>query len=376
MKTFIKTTFFITFFFIVLSLTSCKAKQEELPVVSDLPHYTQVTAIESKNDAADVFKVENRSLYNIGKIENIIDMVYNIKSSVYVYSISISKGENLTNNKLEIIKDNRKRELKDFYAALDMRISPSGDKLAFRTYSKDSLESAEGLKIYDIKNSKYLNLNSKVLVSGNLYQWIDENKIIYYGSIEGQKNSNKIYLYDFSSNKEEVYLDNIDGYCMYIAPVNSGVLFLARKDDKSKLYYYDSKNNSVKEIEGSLDEIYKSITNTKNGEVFLLAQEDEGNAALYKFSTENLKLERITYDFPKQIDISTGVGMDEEGNVYFSGLQDEGEKDKKDVFMYDNKERSINLISTHEGKYSIYSSMKWNPNQIEALLLWKHHLVL
>lgn len=358
MKSFIKTTFLITFFIAILSFTACGSKKEELPKVNNLPHYSQVTAIENKDDTSDVFKIENNSLYNIGNIESVFDMVYNIKNSIYIYSVNISKGENLNNNKLVIIKDEKRKELKDFYSAVDLKINSSGDKLAFRTFSKDAQESAEGLKIYDINNKKYIDIKSKVLVSGSLYQWIDENRIIYYGGIEGQKNSNKIYLYDFISNKEEVYLDNINGYCMYFTPINKDILVLTRQGDKSKLYYYDSTRKKVEDVEGNIEEIYKSKADLKNGHIFLVAGEDEANRALYKFSSENFKLERITYDFPKQVDILSGMGLDEQGNIYFSGIQNENEKDKKEVFMYDNKEHSINLISNHEGKYSVYSSVK------------------
>lgn len=358
MKTFIKITFFITFFFTVINFTACSSKVEEVEQVDSVPKYSQVTAIENKNDSADVFKIENKGLYNIGNIENILDMVYDIKNSVYIYSVNISTGENLSNNKLIIIKDKKRKELKDFFSALDLRINPSGDKLAFRTFSKDSIQSAEGLKIYDINNKKYIELKSKVLVSGDLYQWIDKDKIIYYGGIEGQKNSNKIYVYDFSTNKEEVYLDNINGYCMYFVPVNKDILFVARQVDGSRLYYYNSKDKNVKSIEGNIEEVYKSKVNLKSGDIFLFAGEDEKNTSLYKISTKNLKLQKITYDFPQRVDVFSGMGIDEAGNVYFSGIQNEYEKDKKDVFMYDIKDQSINLISTHEGKYSVYSDIK------------------
>lgn len=358
MKTFVKITFFITFLFTIFNFTGCGSKEEELPKVTNLPHYSQVTAVENKDNTADVFKIENKGLYNIGNIENVLDMVYNIKNSAYIYSVSISKGENFDNNKLIIIKDEKRKELKDFYAALDLRINSSGDKLAFRTFSEDSKGSAEGLKIYDINNRRYIDIKSKVLVSGDLYQWIDENRIIYYGGIQGQKNSNKIYLYDFKSNKEEIYLDNINGYCMYFTPINKDILFLARQGNESKLYYYNSTNKNIKEVEGNIEEIYNSTANLKNGDIFLFAGEDEGNTSLYKFSAQNLMMERITYDFPKQVDAISGIGLDEQGNIYFSGIQNESEKDKKDVFMYDNKEHSINLISNHEGKYSVYSSAR------------------
>lgn len=353
-----KTTFFIAFFITILIFTACGLKQEKPTEFNNLPHYSQVTAIEKKDSDAQVFKIENNALYEIGTIENITDMVYNMKNSAYIYSVNIAKGENLDSNKLVVIKDNKQKELKDFYAAVDLKINSSGDKLAFRTFSKDAQESAEGLKVYDINNKKYIDINSKVLVSGKLYQWIDENKIIYYGGIEGQRNSTKMYLYDFSSNKEEVYLENMNGYCMYFTVINKNILFLTRQGEKLKLCYYDSADRTTKAISENIEEVYKSIEDSKNKNIFLLAGEYGRSRALYKFSSDDLKLERITYDFPKQIDILSGMGLDDAGNVYFLGMQSEEEKDKKDVFMYNNKDHSINLISGHEGKYSVYSSVE------------------
>lgn len=356
MKTFIKTIFFITFFLIVLSVTACSEKEEQLPEVNNLPRYSQITAVESNSNNSNVYRIENSGLYKIGTIEDVSNIVYSFKNSVYAYSVYISKGENFNNNKIVVIKEGKVKELKDFYAAVDLKINPAGDKLAFRTFKNDSLDSAEGLRIYDINNKKYININSNVLISGGLYEWIDKNKIIYYGSIEGKKNSSNIYVYDFVNKKEEVYLDVINGYCMYFTLLNKNVLFLARQGDMDKLYYYDSKNKETKAIESNIQEIYNSIADLKNGDIYFFGTEDNKNLALYKFSSKNLKIDRITYDFPKQIDALSGIALDDEGNVYFSGIQNENEEGKKDVFMYNRREKSINLISTHEGKYSIYSS--------------------
>lgn len=356
MRTFIKTTFFITFFLMILSLTACNQKEEELSQVNNVPHYSQVTVVENNDSNSNVFKIENKGLYKIGTVEDVSSIVYNIKNMVYVYLVNISKGENFNNNKMTVIKDGKMKELKDFYAAVDLKINPTGDKLAFRTFKRDSLESAEGLKVYDTNNKKYINLNSNVLISGGLYEWIDENKIIYYGGIDGKKNSSDIYVYDFLNKKEKIYLDVINGYCMYFTLLNKSIFFLERQGDEDKLYYYDNEDKEVKAIESNIEEVYDSISDSRNGDIFFFGTEDNTTLALYKFSCKSLKVDRITYDFPKQIDVFSGIALDDEGNVYFSGIQNENEKDKKDVFMYNRREESINLISTHEGKYSIYSS--------------------
>ena len=79
--------------------------------------------------------------------------------------------------------------------------------------------------IYDLKSKKYLKLNSEVLVSGNLYTWLDDHRIIYYGSVENKKNSDKIYMYDFNTSKEEVYLEDTKGYCIYFTSLGNNLLF-------------------------------------------------------------------------------------------------------------------------------------------------------
>lgn len=342
--------------FIILNLTACSYNKETLEEVNNLPHYSQITALENNEENSGVYKIENKGLYKIGTIENLLDLSYNNKNSVYVYLQNISKGKNFNDNKVVIIKDNRKKELKDFYAALDFKLNSSGDKLAFRSFKEDSRESAEGMRVYDIKRNKYISLKSNVRVSGNLYGWINENKIVYYGNIEGKKNSDKIYSYDFNTNKEEVYLDSISGYCTYFAPIGNSILFLAKEGDSQSLYYFDAEKDTVKGITNNIYRVSKSAANYKNGEIFFIGGEDEKQLALYKFSSQGLKLERITYDFPKELDEMSGIAVDDQGNAYFGGTDVLDQNEKIDVYMYDSKEKSVNLISTHQGRYSVYNA--------------------
>jgi Tol biopolymer transport system component len=340
----------------MLSFTGCSNKNGGDHKVEKIPGYTQVTAIESTEGEADIFRIESRGLYKIGIVKNLLNMVYNIKKSIYIYSVTSSKSGNDNQNKLQIIKSGKLTELNDFYTAMDLKVNSTADKVAFRSFKDNSLYSAEGMRIYDIENNKYVDLKSKVLVSGNLYGWINKNKIIYYGSIEGEKNSDKIYEYDFNNNRESVYLDNINGYCMYFAPIGENILFSAKMGDKSTLYYYDNINKTIKKVEYNISEMLNSVTDTKTGDIFFLGVGDDNNSALYKFSANNLTVERLTYDFPKSVDGTKGIVLDDKGNVYFCGTDTSNLNGNEDVFQYDVKEGSINLISTHEGKYSLYSS--------------------
>lgn len=323
----------------------------------DIPDFGMVNVLDNKAGNYDIYKIENNKLNNIGTVKGLQNLVYDINNSVYVYSVEISKGTNFDHNFVQIIKNGKSNKLNDFYCASDMKLSPSGDKVVFRTFKSNSAESAEGMRIYDISHKKYMSLNSKVLVSGNLYEWLDDDRILYYGSIEGQKNSNKIYIYNFKNKKESIYFDKIKGYYMYFKPMDNNLLVFARQIDGDKLYYYDYASNVVKSINGNILGVYNSEFDRKNKALYFLGTQDNKSINLYKFTSENLNISQITYDFPSTIDITAGVAQDNNGSIFFCGTNSEnGEKNKDDVFVYIPDQNSINLISDEESVYKVYGS--------------------
>lgn len=358
MKIRIKTLLTIVILLFTLIFTACSFSKEPSTEVKDLPQYSQVTVLENKEDNSDIYRIENKSLYKIGTTENLIHFLYCLQNKIFVSIENIQKGNNFYHNKIVVIKDKKKKELKDFYSALDAKISPNGYKIAFRSFKDDSRDSAEGMRVYDIEKGKYINLNSKVLVSGDLYEWISNDKIIYYGSISGEKDSDKIYSYDFTNNREEVYLDNTNGYCLSFVPIGKNLLFISRRIDSELVYYFDAEKNTTKSIPANIVKIRKYVANSKDGEVFFIGKEVEDSAqgALYKFSVKDSKIVRLTYDFPKSVYDASGLGIDDKGNVYFCGTDELKQYETLDVYMYDRDESSINLISNHKGKYSVYSS--------------------
>ncbi len=358
MKALFKPVFLGIFFLIALSFTACSVKEQKTVDVNNIPNYSEVMALESKDNHSKIFKIEDNALKSIDSKETTEDMVYSMKNSVYIHSVKVSEGKNIYNNIIDINVLGKRNQLKDFYSAVDLKLNNNATKLAFRTFKNDSLESAEGMRIYDIKNNKYLQLKSQVLISGNLYEWIDENKIIYYGSMLGKKNSNKIYMYDFKLDREEIYVDNINGYCIYFTPIKNNVLILGRQGNKEELYYYNRDSKTAKTISNNIVEINKSITNYKSEETFFFGSQDEKMWALYSFSHKDFTLKRITYDFPSRLSIFSGISMDKNGNVYFCGIENSEEEKKKDIFSYSIKDNSVNIISTQQGNYSVYSDVE------------------
>lgn len=347
---------FVFISFILLMLNSCVAKDENKRKDGTNVHYSNVMAVETKGSVSKIFNIANHKLsenLEDGNINNIQEMVYDIKQFTFAY---LNKEKDSDKNKIDIITKDSTDEIKDFYSAQNIKINSTGDKIAFRTFENSSIYSAQGMKVYDIKNKKYLDIKSKVLVSGDLYEWLDDHRIIYYGSIEKKANSDKVYIYDFNTNTEKIYLNDTKGCCTYFTPIGNDLLFLSRNYNKLYLYFYDNESRKFTFLSDSFTEIYSSVSDKKRKNVFFIGNQNYDNTALYEFRKEGVVVDRITFDFPKSFGTSSGIAEDEGGNVYFTGMDKENQQDNMDVFMYNSIEKSINVISESSGKYKIYNN--------------------
>lgn len=341
----------ILLIFALSMLTSCSQRIKEVKIDSALPKYSGVTALEKTDNNYNVYKVQPDGLYKIGsKTDSVIDMTYSTKANSIVELIYLSQGNNLSKNLIKVYKDDKLMVLDLFYSAQDLILNSSGDVLIYRSYEKDSFESAQGLKIFDLSSKEIINFNSKVLVSGNVYNWLDSNNILYYGSLQGAESSGKIYKYNIKDKKEEVYLESMDGYCLYLLPINDGIVYLKKSGDKTEIDYFNNKISSKTVLSSEISDIYSAKFSSKTNEVFFIGKViNEELPALFKISMDSHKVIRLTYDFPKTIDIDSNIAIDVAGNAYFTGMQG--------IYMYDYNNKSVNLISTHSGKYKIYDNV-------------------
>lgn len=336
---------FIILLIFVLTLTACSNKIKETSKDIDIPKYSQVTVLEGKEDKSLVYKGEPNGLYKIGTFpKELIDVNYSTLGST-VHLVSKAQGKNLINNLIKIYNNDKMMILDSFYSASDLKLNPAGDKLIYRSFKEDSFESAEGLKIFDIKSREYLKFDTKVLVSGNVYCWLDDNNIIYYGSTEETLDTGRIYKYNFEKNSEEVYIDNIEGFCSYMVTAGEGLVYLKESEKGPELiFFYKGKNTILSENVAS---IYTARFNSKTNEVFFAGNEKGlEDPALYKIAINNKGATRLTYDFPKTLEKPSNLCLDKAGNVYFTGMQG--------VYMYNIQDKSVNLVSKHDGKYKLY----------------------
>jgi hypothetical protein len=354
-----KTKWLIAFLLIiavVCGFCSC-LNVSSTTVKIDLPKLSPATVVEVVDKKIDLYKIADGNMIENTSLDSISNVVYSLKYPSYIYSVKKATGNTLVNNELKIMSSNNQVTLNNFYNAADMKLSPNGETLAYRTYSKDDINSAEGMKLYDIKDSKQIAINTKVLISGNVYNWLSKDEILYYGLIPDKQGSSKIYKYNTQTKSEEIYVDKLSGYVTYFTAVGNDVLFLQKNGDTSSLTLYEKSSGGYISIDDKIDDIYKTVVNTKTSEVLILANsKSENKTKLYSYSLKDHTLKSVTYDFPQFINKTSSIASDANGNVYFSGSDTADGQNNSDIYMYKASDGSINLISDHEGSFFLIGS--------------------
>ena len=354
----IRRTYGVIFFLVItVLLNGCSDTNKQVDGSQGLTiPKSPIMALELNSSNVSYNKIQNNRILKVGSSSDISNMVYNINANVTAYTKILSKGKELNNVEIYIEKNDNVYRLNNFYNADNLKLSPDGNMLVYRTFKKDSLESAQGLKVYDINHNKEMRINKDSLVSGTLYEWLDEDNLLYYAVKNGKTDSDKIYKYNFTSKKEEVYLDKINGYCTYFTVEKGNILFFSKLGDDTNLSYYYKNTGKVKTLNNNFSDIYDSVYNAVTKEFFILARDKYGVTGLFKVNVENNTCKRVNYDFPKLINKDGGISADINGNVYFSGTSDRSDNPQYDIYMYNVNDNSINLLSSRPSNYIVISS--------------------
>jgi len=336
-------------------ITGCTPKN----ISSTEKQYSEINVMSSKDNYVDVYSLKDKQLFKIESVTNLSDVVYSYEDGIYIYLVNVTPGQNFYQNKIKIETKKDVKMVNNFYNAMDIKISPKGEKIAYRSFLKDSYESAEGLTIYNIAKNKNMRIRTSVLVSGNLYNWLNKDEIVYYGVSTESKECDKLYKYNFDTNTEEVYIDNIKDFCTFFTLVkNKGALCLEESGIENRLVFneLESKNRTL--ITNSISNIYYALYNEKSNAVYFVGLEkNEERCALFKVSIDDLTLTRLTYDFPKEVDRYGGLIKDSSGNVYFCGVNNSNNANNQ-VYMLNISDKSINLITGQKGRYYLGGNNK------------------
>jgi hypothetical protein len=350
----------ICFLLLMLTASSCsKGKNKAIDNQKnfDVPKYPNIMIMENKSDKINFYKADQDSMTKMGSMDNVREIVYNNNNSIV--GLLMPDKDNLKKNTIRVISGKGENIIDGFYFAKDLRLSPNGENLAYRSFKDQSLDSAQGLSLYSVENNKKIDFESQVLTSGNLYAWISDEEILYYGaSVKDGKNTG-IFKYNTKEHKEEMYVGNIKGYCTYFMPLGDKILILSRDIEENKLYIYNKGKDESINISNNIENVYDGIFDRNNNLVYIIASEKNVDIpTLYKINLTSYKIERINYDFPKIVDPDGGLRVDSNGLLYYCGFTslEENTDNNNDVFMYNPKENSNNLISIDSSQYKINGS--------------------
>jgi len=357
MKRILRPLLFLVPLTILFSLSGC-AKNIK-PSKYFKANYTEVIALVSKNNSAYMYNITNEKLDELGSIPNLSDLIYNFNNSIYIYLSNIPGGKNLQHNSITLEDKHGNRQLESSYSSLDLKLSKDGSKLAYRSFNKDSYDGAEGIKLYDITGNKKIKFNTQVFVSGKLYQWLTDKDFLYYGIEENKKNSGKIYRYNIDTNKEDIYLNNINGYCTFFYPVNNSDIFYIEEDiNEDRLMYKDIQSNKAKLVSNSIGTIFNATYDKDSNCLYFTALEkNENKTLLFKYSLKDMVLSRLNFDFPVEIDKNGGLVLGSNHNLYFCGLTKTNEN-TNNIYTYNSVNRSISLITSHDDIYYLSGNNK------------------
>lgn len=314
------------FSFILTACTQKKVQNNEL--TSD-----NVEAIKVQYGA--VLLEENGKYHNLnfvdGKYEDLktndIIINYNVESGTYIF---------VRDNKHYIYHDGKEIEIKDKNYSF-MKISKDGNYVSYMVY-----DNGYKLKVLSLKNDKEIDINSKVAISGEFYDFIDKDNIVYYGISDD--NINGIFTFNLNTKKEELLYRLDSGYVEFLKENNDSVMILQKTGDNQNLLKKINKDKSIEDVSNRFKSI-KDIIEV-SGEYYVLGTETENLPSLYKVNKENV--ERLVYSFPKNINIDKGLATDINKNILFIGSNNT--ENKEDVFSYNNG--NVSLVSNKEGNYN------------------------
>ncbi|WP_026881298.1 hypothetical protein [Clostridium akagii] len=318
--------------------------------------FSDTMALSMDKNGEKAYNLKDGNVLNSGSLSKVENISYSIQKKTWIYTKNIGTGINLSNNYVSIDNKGKAYNINKSYSYADVRLSNSGNYIALRSFKTDNLGSAEGMGVYSTNGGNKINFDKNVLVSGDLYRWINNDTLLYYGVEASQNGYGKIYGYDFPGHSPKVVFDKFKGYCTFFLPLENGdIIYVENDSNVYNMFYYEKASDKINTIGSSIQEIFDYTIDTKNNNIYMLGKdENTSEIALYRYDLIAKNINRITYDFPSIVDKSGGIAVDSLGKVYFCGIINTTSINNS-IYMYDISNNSVNLISKIENNYHIIS---------------------
>lgn len=326
----------IAFSVFSLFLLGCGSKDE----------VSQVNAVENvdvnsgavlKSEDGDYEVYDYKDKYVKSETDKLV-LAYDKSSSSYVY-----KDKNDT----FAVHDNKEYNMgvSDYYK---LKISPGGNYISY--FINDN---GMKLKVINLNDENEVNIESDVRISGTLFDWYDDNSIVYYGvSDEGV---NGIFVYNIDDKSEDLLYKLKEGYIAFLKGTINNVLFLQLNfDNDRQLVILDKDTKNAEVINDNIEEIKDAVCVDDN--VYFVGRIRDNVDSLYKISNGNTK--RVVYDFPALIDTEKGIQIDNNKDILFIGRNNPNSS-KEQVYKYSG-DGSISSISEEASDYAFLEYISYN----------------
>lgn len=335
---------------IILSfmLVGCNNKADPQTVPKEKEKYKFSTAIlsyKTESNKSKVYSLENGKKTLLYEIDDMMDIKYSKDNNTFVIRKYIESGNELIHNKLIINYKGKEIILDDFYSIEDFKLSKDGTKIAFTSYSDDGLQSINDIRMYDIKNGKYIDFMPGVLISGQQYTFDEDDNLIYYG-VDKKNNKNAVFSFNpINLEKKEIYkLES--GIINSLYCLNDSLIMLKQDFDENVLIEVKKDSNKETILSKKFEDICGVVFNDFT---YFIGKEINNKPALYKI--EDKKIKRLTFDFPQNVSSVNSISRDDNGNIYILGYaEDSNSRElfqvKKDnsIMLIDDKLKLINLF--------------------------------
>lgn len=323
-------------FFLLGCNNSEKNKNVEKTEEVRLP---EIAVFGSENNLTRVYEYNSQNLVptKISFEDKVIDFA---KQNNTILFKQITQDKN---SQYYLISKNKKVWIKDLNIVNPPKLSKGGGEVIYSQQNDSNVQ----YYIFDVLKESRSELRKDIIISGDMYQWLDDEKIVFYGVDNSQVSG--IFVYDVVNDKL-TRLYTVQGYLEFFSLINSDKLLILKNDlnNNKQLILYDLENNSKKDLTNRIESVDSA---TAFGDIIYIKGSVRNNKYSIYEITKAGKISRLIYDFPKVLTEKQRIVCDKDGNLIFTGYQEDYQK--QDVYIYNVKERYVKVISSTQLQYTV-----------------------
>ena len=223
----------------------------------------------------------------------------------------------------------------------DVKISPMGDYIIFKSKNYN-------YEIFDVKNNKRDQLKEDILPSGNMIKFLEDGRLVTYGTREEDK-KNAIFIYN-PEEREYHLIREINGVVKYMDVLRDYEILVLKTNSKGtkKLIKVNIESKKIEELTDEIKIIDKG--RYLDNKYYFLGRKKNSEESIYSYDLGNKRLNRLTFNFPKNINIKAGIEIINR-EIYFEGYDED--LAKGNIYKVNPKDSSVSIVEGTEGNYII-----------------------